>query len=242
MPAGLDGNPDPVRTRERDAVLSVVADRIAALHADPDAGRRPTLVGVDGIDGSGKSTFADELKAKLAERGIRVVRSTVDSFHHPRSIRWRKGPRSPIGFYTDSHDLNTLRQRLLDPFRSGRGATYQVAAFDEPSDQPVDPPTETVDGDEVLLFDGIFLLRPELSDYWDLSVFLDGRDRVSLDRLGLILDDCPDGPDALHHILTWVARIDRYSAGMGIYLDQVDPISIADIVIDNNNLAAPRIA
>ena len=43
-------------------------------------------------------------------RGLvaRLVRSTVDSFHHPRAIRHARGPGSPTGFYRDSTNLDAL--------------------------------------------------------------------------------------------------------------------------------------
>ena len=60
MPAGLDGNPNPIQTAQRDAVLCAVADRVCTAN-----GSR-VLVGIDGRSGAGKSTFADELAARCA--------------------------------------------------------------------------------------------------------------------------------------------------------------------------------
>lgn len=236
VPAGLDGNPDPIVTPARQAVLAEVADLIVSRRRSG----RPLLVGVDGIDGSGKSTFADEVAGLLEDRLVPVVRSTIDSFHRPRADRHRRGPTSPVGFYLDSHDLDAFRRELLDPIRAGAGARYRTAVFDEPNDSVVDEPSQVVTGDEVVLVDGIFLCRPELAEAWDVTVFLDGRSRVELSRLGLVLDGAPAGGDELvDHVLGWVARIDRYASGMRYYLDTVDPMSTADLVIDNNDLAKP---
>jgi len=245
MPAGLDGNRQPLISSERTAVLGAVAEMIVERRAGLDA-ERGLLVAVDGIDGAGKSTFADELTPLLRDRELVVIRSTIDWFHQPRQHRRRKGERSAIGFYEDSHDLDALRSRLLDPLLGGRGHRYRIAAFDEPTDRPLDPEPADVTGREVLLFDGIFLLRPELSAVWDLSIFLDGQERVQLTRVGLVLNDLANSPAAdeaalLDRILTWVARLDRYSSGMQIYLDSADPVTEADVVVDNNDLLRPRI-
>lgn len=238
MPAGLDGNPDPIATPSRDAVLASVADEICSRRA---AGR-PFLVGIDGIDGSGKTTFADELAALLSVRTVPVVRATIDSFHHPRNVRYRRGRESPVGFYLDSHDLAALQEQLLAPFLAGAGATYRTAVFDEPSDQLIDEPPRTIDGDEVLVFDGVFLGRPELAGSWDLTVFLDAQERVDLTRLGHVLAAAPAaGVELIDHVLRWAERIDRYSAGMRYYLDTANPRAHADVVIDNNDLANPTI-
>jgi uridine kinase len=64
-------------TEERAAVLATVAARIDALPT-----RRPVRVAIDGVTGSGKSTFADELVAHVRRP---VVRATVDGFNRPRS-------------------------------------------------------------------------------------------------------------------------------------------------------------
>jgi uridine kinase len=238
MPAGLDGNPNPISTPQREEVINRVVRDVSELRR---AGR-PLLVGIDGIDGSGKSTFADEVAACLAGRQTPVVRSTVDSFHQPREVRWAKGKSSPVGFYLDSHNLAALRELLLDPLRAGPGATYRIAAFDEPTDQPVDTPAQTVSGDEVLVFDGIFLCRPELVDYWDYVVFLEAQARVDLKRLGYVMDRAPTGGlELVDHVLQWVRRIDRYSSGMRYYLDSDNPKNRADLVIDNNDLQRPVI-
>jgi uridine kinase len=134
------------------------------------------------------------------------------------------------------------RPRLLDPFLAGAGASYRLALFDEPTDSPVDTLPATVGPGDVSIFGGIFLQRPELTTYWDLVVFLDGQQRVDLERLGLVLADLPSDPiEVVAHTLTWSKRIDRYSSGMRHYLDLVNPEASVDLVIDNNEISAPFI-
>jgi uridine kinase len=211
MPSGLDGNPDPIRTVERHTVLTTIATKLDHL-----AGDGITIVGIDGIDGAGKSTFADELAAELREAGRIVIRATIDSFHNPRAVRHRLGRSSPEGFYRDSHDLDSLRSRLLVPIAGGPGARFRRAAFDEPTDLPVDAPIETAGAGAILLFDGLFLHRPELRDFWNVSIFVDG----------------DHGPAPRH---------DRYVSGQRLYFAECDPLALADIVVDNHDLGRPFI-
>lgn len=238
MPAGLDGNPDPLRTPERDEVLDAVADLVAALPAD-----RRVLVAIDGIDGSGKSTFADELAARLASRPgatRAVVRATVDSFHNPRAVRHARGAGSPEGFYRDSTNVDALVGELLDPFRAGR--PFRTEVFDGPTDSPVDAQLVDAPADAVLVFDGIFGHRTELAGRWDLSVFLDGWDRVERGRIDRATADCPGDPlGDLVHLTRWWVLMRRYVEGQRRYLAECDPMAIADVVIDNNDLSAPRV-
>ena len=205
MPAGLDGNPDPIRTPERDAVLDEVAGMIRALP------RRPALVGIDGHSSAGKSTFADELASRIDG----ACRSTTDSFHNPRAVRLPPDLDLAESYVERSHDLVRLRWYVLDPFRRGEG-TWRAAAFDEPSDSPVDAPEEPVPVDGVLLFDGLFLQRPELAPYWDMTILLTGPSRAP--RTGY-----------------------RYVEGWQRYRERCRPEEQATIVIDNDDLAAPKI-
>lgn len=234
MPAGLDGNPNPIITTERRRVIDATVDAISKRRHDST----PLLVAIDGIDGAGKSTFADEVADACRAADIPVVRSTIDSFHRPRADRHARGATSPVGFYLDSHDLDTIRTELLTPFRNG--GTARLAAFDEPSDRPVLGPEHVVGDGDVLLFDGIFLQRPELRDFWHFVVYLEASERVRLGRVALVLDDLPTDPlRVVDHVLTWVARIDRYSSGMRYYADLVDPHAGAGLVVDNNDLERP---
>ena len=184
MPAGLDGHPSPIRTLDRDAVLSAVADRVCSVE------RPRVLVGIDGRSGSGKSTFADELAGHLGQRGRVVIRSTTDSFHRPREERLAGGTTSADGYYLDSHDLDRIGSELLNPFREGADRVL-VAAFDEPTDTACE---EIVDvaTDAVLVFDGLFLHRAEFAAAWDVSVYLDADERRDTEWLQYLLTDLPD--------------------------------------------------
>ncbi|GAB2673583.1 hypothetical protein [Kribbella swartbergensis] len=62
---------------QRKEVLRTVAELV------PEAvGADCVRVGVDGVDGSGKTTFANELADVLRNLGRYVVRVSVDDFHH----------------------------------------------------------------------------------------------------------------------------------------------------------------
>src|SRR5262245_7815760 len=124
-------------------------------------------VGIDGVDGAGKTTFADELAAVLAPSGRSLVRAGVDGFHHPRAVRYRRGRESPEGFFRDSYDYGALVESLLGPLSPGGSGRFRRAVFDVDADRASGTPEERAAHDAILLFDGIFLHRPELRPYWD---------------------------------------------------------------------------
>ena len=189
-------------------------------------------VGIDGVDGSGKTTFANHLSDVLQTAGRKVVRVSVDDFHNVRAIRYRRGRYSPEGFWRDAFDYDRLRADVLEPLGPGGSRRYRPAAHDLASDEVLDPPYEVAPPGAVLVVDGLFLHRDELADAWDLSVFLEVPFNVTTKRMAQ-----RDGtsPDPSH------ASVRRYIAAQQIYFEACSPQQRADFVIDNTLLDAPRV-
>jgi uridine kinase len=208
-------------------VLEQVAHRIPVL----GEGGCPR-VAIDGPDGSGKTTFADALAATVAALGRAVVRVSLDDFHNLRAIRYRQGPDSPDGFWRDSYNYARFHRDVLDPFRPGGSRRYRPAAHDLATDLLLDPEPRVARPGSVLIVDGLFLHRDELTTDWDLSVFLDVPFTETARRMAL--RDGSD-PDPAHPSLR------RYVEAQRIYFRACDPHRRADILIDNRDVDAPRI-
>ncbi|MBO9554257.1 MAG: uridine kinase [Cellulomonas sp.] len=214
------------RTPQRSAVLAAVAARVP----DPRPLGRPVMVAVDGVDGSGKSVFAAELVAALRAAGRTVVAASVDGFHRPRDVRYRRGRSSPEGFWSDSYDYDALRTELLDPLAPAGTRRFRRAVRDVATDATLDLAHEHAADDTVLVVDGIFLQRAELDAWWDLTVFL----QVGFDetfRRMAVRDGCPADPaDPANR---------RYVEGQRLYLAERDPAGRADVVVDNTDVGRP---
>src|SRR6185437_4675361 len=146
----------PYQVTARSQLLDLVAGRLPV-------GPGRLRVGIDGRDGAGKTSFADELAEAVGRLDRPVVRVSADDFHQVRSIRYRRGRHSPTGFWLDSYDYPRLIGDVLEPFRAG---SYRPAAHDLETDQLLDPPWLTAPSDAVLILDGLFLHRDELVGYW----------------------------------------------------------------------------
>ena len=210
-----------------EALLHEIARRVLQLQTPGT-----TRVGIDGVDGAGKTTLANDLARGLASEGRQLIRASIDDFHHPREYRYRLGRDSPEGYYRDSFDLDTLTRELLDPLAPGGSGRFRRAAFDHRSDAPVEAPVEQVQPGAILLFDGIFLHRPELRGHWDLSVFLATTFPVSVAR-GAARDGASPDPEASENR--------RYVEGQRLYLRECDPERRANLVVDYDELESPAI-
>ena len=152
-----------MRRRE---LLELLGERLLELERP-----HPVRVAVDGPDGAGKTMLADELAELLAGRRT-VIRAGIDGFHNPRELRYRRGPDSPEGYFLDSFDYEALRTILLAPLGPGGSLRFRRKIFDYRIDEEVEAPEEESAPDAIVLFDGVFLLRPELRPFWDFSIFV----------------------------------------------------------------------
>ncbi|MGE0172255.1 MAG: uridine kinase [Oligoflexales bacterium] len=211
----------------RQKLIAAIADRIIEMRHDG-----VLKIAIDGVDGAGKTCFADELAEEMNGREARVIRSSVDFFHNPRLKRYERGQFSPEGYFTDSFNYSKLKEVLLDPLSPGGSLVYQPAFFDHKKDQEVEVHKRTAASGSILIFDGIFLHRNELVKYWDFSIFLTVNFTVSVPRFAKRDKGPTDFRDPLNQ---------RYVGGQELYFAACSPSKRASLVIENNDLACPRV-
>ncbi len=197
---------------------------LAPLFAATPVLERPTLVAVDGVDGSGKTTFAERLATAYTDRGRAVQVVHMDDFLNPRSVRYRMGRSSPEGFFKDTYDLVAFTTKVLHPLRPGADHAITLRAFDHRADKPLDDDSVEVPPQAVVIIEGMFLHRDELCSWWDMSIFLDVPFSITVPRMAQ-RDGAPLDPD--HP--SWR----RYLQGQDIYLSACEPTERATYVIDN---------
>lgn len=202
--------------------------------------KHPVRVAIDGIDAAGKTILADELVRPIQERGREVIRASIDGFHRPKVERYERGLESPKGYFLDSFDYASLRSSLLIPLGPGGNNLYRTAVFDYRTDSAVSMPPYIANPDAVLLFDGVFLLRPQLNDCWDFRILVLVDFEVSIARG--VERAMNRGPEIMPESVDVEARYrNRYVPGQRIYLQTVRPERYADVIIDNNNPADPKL-
>lgn len=218
-----------MESMERIQLLRNLAEMILGIESD-----HPLRVAIDGVDASGKTILADQLAETMQDGKRQIIRASVDDFHNPQHIRRKRGDLSPQGFYNDSFNYSALIEVLLTPLGPSGDRRYRTAVFDLQQDQPVEQPCKSADRDAILIIDGIFLLRPHLMSYWDLTIYLDVDFTHSMAR-GVQRDAAFYGSE------TEAAQRyqQRYIPGQKLYHQAAQPLDKADILIDNNDLEAP---
>ena len=221
--------PNEAVSDERASLLLLLTARLAGLEP-----HRRLFVAVDGVDGSGKSTFADALAAELAggPSSRATVRIALDDFHHPRRIRYRRGSGSAAGFRENSYNLQQFRDYVLSPLQPGGSGSFRPAGHCLTTDAVLCPDPVPAAPDAVVVVDGLFLHRVELAAAWDFSVFLDVPFPVTATRMAL-RDGSPADPEH--------PDLHRYVGGQRLYFADTDPAARATVVVGNTDPEHPRI-
>jgi uridine kinase len=180
--------------------------------------------------------LADELAEFLRSEGRQVIRASIDGFHNPREIRMRQGHLSPRGYYEDSFDLQAIKQALLLPLGPNGDLRFQVARFDFRRNTRAESPWMIAESEAILVFEGVFLHRPELATHFDFTIFVDASFDVTLQR-ALTRDRELFGSEEN----TRYRYMERYIPGQVMYLEECDPSSKADLVFENNVVGQPKI-
>jgi uridine kinase len=216
---------------ERSQLLHELVQRIARIERP-----HPVRVAIDGVDAAGKTTLAEELVAPLEALRRPVIQASLDGFHNPARVRYKRGRISPEGYYRDSFNYAALRGCLLAPLGLGGSRRYRPAVFDYRTDSEVRAAPRVAEASAVLLFDGVFLLRPELRGCWELTIFVDAPFDVTLGR-------AQQRDQAIFGDFGTVTRCyqDRYIPGQKLYLEACRPRQCADLVVENTDPGQPAL-
>lgn len=212
----------------RDELLGRLAEAIGSITV-----AHPTRVAVDGPPAAGKTTLADELAVVLRGQGRDVIRATVDDFLFPRAQRYPRGVYSAEGCYFDTHDHDALRRVLLDPLGAGGDRRFQHAVYDPTADVVLSPPVTTAPADAVLVVDGVFLLRPELFDRWELRIFVSTAPEKTVERAAIREGRVSSKSEVERR---WR---ERYLPSQQFYFARDRPAEQADIVVYNDEPQRP---
>ncbi|MGW1892288.1 uridine kinase [Streptomyces sp. NPDC002004] len=221
--------PYPATTSlERTALVERIAKRILTL------GQGRLMVGIDGLTAAGKTSFGHELAERISTAGRPVLRATLDDFKKPWKDRHLYDRESGEGYYRNAYDYDAVKRLLLGPCRSPEATLCALCSIDPLTQQDHSSDATSLASDSVLIVDGVFAFRPEINEYWDFRVWLQVDAELSVQR-GADRDQDWAGSEAesIHR--------NRYLVAERIYLQEVDPIPMMDVVIDNSAFASPRV-
>ncbi len=166
-----------------------------------EAATHPTvLVGIDGQGGAGKTVLAEVLAEAFQTSGLTVSVVHFDDFFLPSAERPQGTPETkPVG---GDFDWRRLRDEVLLPLRENHPARY--ARYDWLLDALAE--THEIAPDGIVIVEGVYCTRRELTDFYDIRVWVECLADVRLAR-GIRRDD-----EAVRSRweLDWMPCEDRY--------------------------------
>jgi phosphoglycolate phosphatase-like HAD superfamily hydrolase/uridine kinase len=187
------------------------------------------VIGINGIDGAGKTEFATALETYLSTQGHQTQLIHLDNFHNPKATRY-SGNDQADNYYNKSFNISLVVEKLLSPIKEKRPMSFSLKALDPDTDKYEVDKEYSIDHNTIVIFEGVFLFRGELSSYIDYKVFLD----IPLEeskRRAIIRDS-----EAI------VKKYDeKYLPAQVKYMKKYPPTKVADIVIDNTNWEYPLV-
>lgn len=132
---------------------------------------RVTLIGIDGIGGSGKTTLAKEIKKEISN--VTIIQ--MDDFYSPK---------------LQKADIERVKDEVLLPLSNNMETQYKI--YDWKEDSYVD--SKIVKPEGVVVIEGVYAIHPLLRDFYDFKILVDCLPEVGFKR-GIKRDKTEDGVD-----------------------------------------------
>jgi len=184
------------------------------------------LVGLSGIDGSGKGFLAGELCRELERTNLRVALLNVDGWLNLPAIRFSQ--HNPAEhFYFHALRLEEMFSDLVLPLRERRTHRLIAQSVQETATAYRDYPYEFCDID-VVLVEGIFIYKRVHRSCFDLAVWIDCSFETALERA------LRRGQEGLPPGETIAAYETTYFPAQRLHFQRDEPRRLADGVMVND--------
>lgn len=207
-PVSPPGRATPI---DLDALAGLALRRLGPLLDRARTAGAAVRLGVDGAVDAETGSVADRLAQAALAQGTAVLRVRAGDFLHRRSVRLEHGAHDVDAAFDRWVDHACLRREVLDPLADPADLTWLPRLRDPATDRVVGQPTLTAAPGALLVLDGPYLLRWELSGALDVVIHLQ------------------TSPPALRR--RFAGADDPRRGAWARYLDETDPAARADLVV-----------
>jgi len=141
---------------------------------------RSLLVGLSGIDGSGKGYLTRQLVIALRGRGFSVTGLSADDWAAAPDKRF--DPNRPAEhFYEHGFRFEEMFRDFILPLRSQRSRRLEALRSNE-SQSALHPHVFEFHDVDIILLEGIFLFKHEYREHFDLTIWVDCSFETAMER------------------------------------------------------------
>jgi len=194
---------------------------------------RAFILGINGIDGSGKTEFAKSFKKFLLLNRHKAQIINMDDFFNPKEERY-SGNNQVYNYFHKSFNIDILINELLMPISKGKCFRKKLTLLNIKTNKYNIRKEYILENDTVVIFEGIFLFRKELLNFIDYKIFLEISFQESMKRM-----KNRDIPIYGNIMLEKISN--KIFPAQKKYLRIYLPFLKADILIDNTNWDFPKI-
>lgn len=207
-------------------VFDIIENKIKKIQK---AKKKVVRIGINGIEGTGKTIFCQNLTNHLVSKKLQAIQITIDGYHNPKAVRYRQGRDSAQGYYEDAYNENKFLKYVL---KSSQNKTpyYIESIHNLETDEDVKPIKHWLTNQHILLTDGAYLFKNIFLPYWDFKIYLYSDFTTALMR-GIQRD-----AESLGGLSAAEEKYEkRYHAASKMYMNECQPLQVADMIVNNNN-------
>ncbi len=184
------------------------------------------LVGLSGIDGSGKGYLAGHLVTIFPGRGLKTATINMDGWLNLPAVRFDP-VRPGENFYENALRLDELFARLVLPLRKNRSA-HVTMDFVEETATGSRPHTYDFDDLDIIVLEGAYLFKRAYRGHFDLAVWVDCSWETALER------SVTRSQEGLSPHETVRAYRTIYFPAEEVHFARDDPRGSADLIVPND--------
>ena len=212
-----------------DPKLQIAARRIAGLRGSVSTSHS-ILVAVSGIDASGKGFITAQLASGLEAHGLRTAVINTDGWLNLPHIRFGDSEQG-AHFYAHAFRFGALFNELVFPLQKRRSLRLTMLYAEETA-TAYRSHTYDFKNIDVILLEGIFLLKREFQHRYDLSIWIDCGFETALERA------IARAQEGLTPEQTIAAYRKIYFPAQALHFERDDPQAAAGLTLKNDPRSA----
>lgn len=185
------------------------------------------LVGISGIDASGKGFVTARIAESLQKRGIKLAVISADGWLNLPHVRFHQKDLAKH-FYESAIRFDEMFEGVILPLRGTRNVNVE-SDFTEETAATFRKHRYAFRDIDIILLEGIFLFKPMYRDRFDLKVWIDCSFATALRRA------MARGQERLPPQEAKRAFETIYFPAQRIHLDRDEPRRAADLIVRNDD-------